>query len=100
MSFFNPIEDINWPENAQQIHPAIALANWNYIDNIFTTCYSQEIILDKNENTIDICLKTEMPEEKHLQLLFLYICFSSKDRQRTKELKRANNTVSFIWSDN
>jgi len=97
---FNPTEHINWPEGAHQLHLAIGLTNWNYIDNKFTTCYSQEIIIDKNENTTDIYLKSEKPEGEHLQLLFLFIGFSCIDRKKTKELKRANNTVSIIWADN
>lgn len=97
---FDPTEHINWPESAQQLHLAIARANWNYIDNNFTTCYSQELIIDKNENTFDIYLKVENPESSHLQLLFLFIGFSTIHRKKIKELKRANNTVSIIWSDN
>lgn len=97
---FTPTEHINWPEDAQQLHLAIAHANWNFIDNKFTTCYSQEIIFAKNENTSDICLKTEKPEGEHLQLVFLFIGFSTIDRKKTKELKRAHNTVSIIYANN
>lgn len=100
MNAFNPAEHIDWPENAQQMHLAIARANWNYIDNKFSTCYSEEIILEKNENNFDICLKTEKPEGEFLQLLFLFIGFSIRDRKKTKELKRANNTVSILWANN
>lgn len=97
---FNPTEHINWPEEAQHLHLAIALANWNYIDNKFATCYSQEIIIDKTEKITDISLKSEKPEGNHLQLLYLFIGFSKKDRKKTIELKRANNTVSIIWTNN
>ncbi len=96
----NPTENINWPEGAQLLHLAMAHANWNYIEDKFTTCYSQEIIIDKNENTSNIDLKTEKPEGNHLQLLFLFIGFSSIDRKKVKELKRSNNTVSIIWTNN
>lgn len=95
---FTPTEHIDWPEQAQQVHLAIARANWNYIDNKFTTEYSDEIIFEKNEIPSDISLRTATPEGNHLQLLFLFIGFSFKDRKKTKELKRSNNTVSIIWS--
>jgi hypothetical protein len=97
---FNPAEHIDWPENAQQIHLAIAHANWNYRDNKFTTCYSQEIILEKNENTTHLFLESKKPEVENLLLLFLFIGFSIKDRKKTKELKRSNNTVSILWVNN
>lgn len=97
---FNPAEDINWPEAAQLLHLAIASANWNYIENKFTTCYSQEITIEQNENTSDISLQVEKIEGEHLQLLFVFIGFSSIDRKKIKELKRANNTVSIIWAKN
>lgn len=97
---FNPSEHINWPEDAQQLHIAIARANWNYIENKFTTCYSPEIIIDKNKISVNICLNAEKPEGNHLQLVFLFIGFSSIQRKKIKELKRSNNTVSIIWTNN
>jgi hypothetical protein len=95
---FNPKTNINWPEEAQQVHLAIARANWNYIENKFTTEHSEEIILGKEENPTNITLQTKIPEDNHLQLLFLFIGFSIQDRKKIKELKRSNNTVSIIWS--
>ena len=72
------------------------LPTGNYIDNKFTACYSQELILEKNENTTDIFIEFEKPDGEHLHLLFLFIGFSIKDKKRTKELKRSNNTMSII----
>jgi hypothetical protein len=105
---FNPETQIDWPEKADNIHFAIALANWNYIDNLFETNYSHEIVVQKEENTQTIILKTENhchPHEggktkaaNNIQLLYLYIGFSIQERKKTKELKRANNTVTIIWS--
>lgn len=96
---FNPSKNIDWPETAQQVHIAIARANWDYTLNKFTTDYSEEIIIEKEEKPTTINLKTNIPSEKNLQLVFLYIAFSIQDRKKTKLLKRANNTVSIIWSE-
>ena len=99
----NPKKDIDWPEKADNVHLAIAHANWNYIDNKFETHYSQEVVLKKEEETQTIILttdklKTETATENSIQLLYLFIGFSTQERKKTKELKRANNTVTIIWS--
>jgi hypothetical protein len=95
---FNPKTNINWPEDAHQVHLAIARANWNYEENKFTTEHSEEIILMKDESPTNITLETKIPAGNHVQLLFLFIGFSIQDRKKIKELKRSNNTVSIIWS--
>lgn len=95
---FNPTKSIDWPETAEQVHIAIARANWDYIQDTFTTEYSDEIIINKEEKATSINLKTNIPTENQLQLVFLYIGFSTQDRKKSKELKRSNNTVTIIWS--
>jgi hypothetical protein len=94
----NPKKHIDWPEEAEFVSIAIARANWNYIDDTFTTEYSSEILIDKEEKPLDIKLETKIPTGNHVQLTFLFIGFSLKNRKTTKELKRNNNTVSIIWS--
>lgn len=96
----NLSEDIDWPEKADNIHFAIARSNWNYLENKFETHYSQEIIFNKEiENELQsIILKVEKPMEQHFEFLFLFIGFSIQERKRTKELKRAFNTLSIIWT--
>ena len=96
---FNPSKSIDWPETAEQVHISVARANWDYVLDKFTTEYSEEIIIGKEEKTASISLKTNIPPEKNLHLVFLYIGFSIKDRKKTKLLKRVNNTVSIIWSE-
>jgi hypothetical protein len=91
-------QDIMWPEKADNIHLAIARTNWNYLENKFETNYSEEIIMKKEAKTKTIELKVEKPKEEELQLVFLFIGFSIQERNKTKELKRANNTLSIIWS--
>ncbi len=119
---FNAEKHINWPEKADNVHIAMAHANWNYLDNKFETYYSEEIILKKEEETQTIKLitkntqpKTENREpitqnrkpitdnrkpitDNFIQLLYLFIGFSIQERKKLKELKRSNNTNSIIWS--
>lgn len=96
---FNPKKHIFWPETeCDNVHLAIATANWNYIENKFTTEYSEELIINKEQKPIDIVLKTNQPQENDLKLVFIFIGFSIQERKKVKELKRSNNTVSIIWS--
>ena len=98
---FSPKEHINWPEKADNVHIAIAKANWNYIENKFETQYSEEVVIKRVDETQTIKITTDNPEQKtenNIQLVFLFIAFSIQDRKKTKELKRSNNTVSIIWS--
>lgn len=98
---FNPETHIDWPEKADNVHVAIAKADWNYIDNKFETHYSQEVVLKKDEVQQTIKLTTENQElktESNMQLLYLFIGFSIQERKKRKELKRSNNTVTIIWS--
>jgi hypothetical protein len=95
---FNPKTDIEWPENADLVHLAIARANWNYEENKFTTLFSEELLFPKEEKTTKLQLQTNIPPGNHLQLVYMFIGFSIQERKKTKELKRCNNTVSIIWS--
>lgn len=96
---FNPKKHILWPETeCDNVHLAIATANWNYIENKFTTEYSEELILNKEQKPIDIVLKTQQPQGNDLKLVFIFIGFSIQERKKVKELKRSNNTVAIIWS--
>lgn len=98
---FNPQTAIDWPDKADNVHLAIGNANWDYTNNKFDMHYSQEIILNKEEAPQNIVLTTQNTEpitEKTLQLAYLFIGFSIQERKKTKELKRANNTVTIIWS--
>lgn len=96
---FNQKKHINWPETeCDNVHLAVASANWNYLENKFTTEYSNEIIINKEEKPTNITLETKKPEGNELKLVFFFIGFSIQERKKVKELKRINNTVSIIWS--
>jgi len=96
----NILEDIDWPEKADNVHFAAARSNWNYLENKFETHYSQETIISKEANNElqSIILNIEKPAKQHFELVFIFIGFSIQERKRTKELKRVNNTISIIWS--
>jgi len=95
---FLPKNHIDWPDEAEFVHIAIARANWNYNDNKFTIEYSEEMVFEKEEKEGDLIVKTNIPNGDQLQLTFLFIGFSLRYRKKLKELKRINNTVSIIWS--
>lgn len=99
LSRFNPKKHIVWPEtDCDTIHIAVASANWNCTENKFTTEYSEEIILNKEDKPTNILLETKAPEGNDLKIVFLFIGFSIQERKKVKELPRINNTVAIIWS--
>jgi hypothetical protein len=101
MEDFNPETQLDWPEKADNVHLAVGLANWDYRNNKYQTNYSQEIVLKKEEKTqtIRITIENQEPKiENSIQLVYLFIGFSTQERKKTKELKRSNNTVSIIVS--
>jgi hypothetical protein len=129
---FQPEKHLDWPESANQAHIAIAVANWNYIENSYKTEFSEEYTLAKEDkpskvkleiNTLDhpkpsspensrkmrpnitqstpemnLSMDRKVEEQNLLQLTYLFIGFSVKERNKTKELKKDCNTVSIIWS--
>lgn len=98
---FNLKTNIDWPDQAQQVHLGLAHARWNYEAGNFETDYSREVVLQKEEVTQTIKLTTNYQasdSENTMQLVFLFIGFSIQERKKTKELKRINNTISIIWS--
>jgi hypothetical protein len=101
LSNFSPKTNIDWPEEAQQVHLGIAHSYWNYVDGSFETHYSKEVLLKNEEGAQTIKLTTDCQEvviENSIQLVFFFVGFSMQERKKTKELKRINNTISIIWS--
>jgi hypothetical protein len=98
---FNPKTNIDWPDQAQQVHLGIAHAHWNFVAGSFETYYSREVIIEKEEEIQTIKLTVEdqaLDTENSIQLVFLFVGFSIQERKKTKEMKRINNTISIIWS--
>lgn len=87
-------QDLDWPEEATHVH-FTATANWGF-ENDTDTCYSKEIILDKESEKQSIILTTDKPIGNHLHLTFLFIGFAKQERKKHKILHRKNNTVTLI----
>jgi hypothetical protein len=89
-------EHLDWPEEATHVHLASATANWDYENDSFDTCYSDEIILNKESEKQTITLATTKPIGNHLHLTFLFIGFAIQVRKKNKFLHRKNNTTTLI----
>lgn len=93
---FIPKTHLDWPEEASHAHLALATACWDFANDNFETCYGEEILCDKEAEKQTIQLTSEIPEENHCLLTFIFIGFSKKQRGRHTFLHRRNNTVSVI----
>ena len=93
---FTASQDVDWPEEATHVHFSAATANWDFENNTFDTCYSKEIILDKESEKQTIILTTDKPIGNHLHLTFLFIGFAKQERKKHKILHRKNNTATLI----
>jgi hypothetical protein len=93
-------EHLDWPEEATHVHLASATANWDFENDTFDTCYSDEMILDKESEKQTITLTTNKPIGNHLHLTFLFIGFAKQERKKHKILHRKNNTATLISYNN
>jgi hypothetical protein len=93
---FDPLNHLDWPEEATHAHLAMATANWDFENNTFDTCYSEEIKIEKESDIQNINLFTAKPKGNELQLTFLYIGFAKLERRKYKPFHRRSNTVSII----
>lgn len=87
---------LDWPEEATHVHLAMATANWDFENDTFDTCYSDEIKIAKESEVQSICLSTENPKGNQLQLTFLYIGFAKLERRKYKPFHRRSNTATII----
>ncbi|REG98258.1 hypothetical protein [Flavobacterium aquicola] len=93
---FIPKIHLDWPKEATHAHLALALANWDFASDSFDTCYSEEIICDKESEKQNILLTSENPKGNQCLLTYLFIGFAKKERSKYTLLHRRNNTVSII----
>lgn len=93
---FNAKEHLEWPAEATHVHLAMATASWDYVNDAFDTCYSEEIIVERDSQTQSLSLSTAKPKEHRISLTYLYIGFAKKVRRKYKLLHRRENTVSII----
>ncbi|MBC8882982.1 hypothetical protein H9X57_05020 [Flavobacterium piscinae] len=75
---------------------AVAQSNWDYIKDTFETAYSEEVVYDKEDKTIDITLKPEKLIGEKLVLLFVFIGFSENYKKKIRPLKRSFNSVTIF----
>jgi hypothetical protein len=95
---FTPREHLDWPQEATHVHLALALANWDFENETFNTCYSEEIILAKESEKQTLTIQTAVPTGNHLHLTFFFIGFAKQDRKKYHLLHRKNNTATIIAS--
>ncbi|EIA07093.1 hypothetical protein [Flavobacterium frigoris] len=87
---------LDWPEEATHVHLSSATANWDFENDSFDSCYSDEIILTKESEKQTLILQTNKPMGNHLYLIFLFIGFAKQERKKYKMLHRKNNTTTII----
>lgn len=93
----NPEKNILWPQpDANQLHLQLAIANWNYKEDTFENCFSNEIILEKTATSIPLKFEIKTPSAENLWVAFLFIGFSNKERKKTKLLHKKWNTATII----
>lgn len=93
---FNPENHLTWPmEKASHVQLQMATADWNPVNETFSTYYSEEITVEKNHKGT-ITLQTEIPEGNYWKISFLYIGFAIQERGKIKQLHRKHNTVTII----
>ena len=88
------LNDIQWPEQAAYVHFAVALSHWDYKLETYNTTYSEEVILEKKEQTLDLCLKPTALQADKLVLLFVFLSFSENYKNKIRPLKRSFNSVT------
>lgn len=97
LSRINVVNDILWPEpEANQVHLQLALANWNYKEDTFEHHYSNEICIEKLDQTTTLSFTIDSLQTQNLWLAYIFIGFSNKERNRTKPLHKKWNTTTII----
>jgi hypothetical protein len=93
---FIALDHLDWPDEATHVHLATASANWDFENDTFDTCYSNEIILDKESQKQTLQLTNARPQGNHLHLTFFFIGFTKQEHKKHKLLHRKNNTATLI----
>ncbi len=95
---FNPLQHLDWPEDATHVHIAVAASNWDYENGLFETNYSEDILLEKDSITCQLSVTIDYPTQDKLSLLFLFIGFAKQERRKYKMLHRKFNTNTIIYA--
>jgi hypothetical protein len=100
LSNFNPQAHLDWPEAATHVHICMATANWDFENDTFESCYSEEIIMMKESQKETRTLTTEKPSVHQFHITFLCIYFATKEKRKVKLLHRKYNTCTIISYQN
>lgn len=92
----HPLQDIDWPAEATQVHFQIAMANWDCVNDTYETVYSNEIVFEKKTGVCPLVFELALPENKNLWLAFIHIKFSSRIYNTLKVLPRKFNTTTLL----
>lgn len=92
----NPLQHIDWPAEASQVHFQIAMANWDCVNDTYETVYSNEIVWEKKTGVCKLDFELASPENKDLWLAFIHIKFSSRIYNTLKVLPRRYNTTTLL----
>jgi len=92
----NPLQHLDWPAAATQVHLQLAIANWNCVSDTFETVYSNEIVLQKEAGLCQLPFVLAPLEHKDLWLAFIHIKFSSRVYNTVKIMPRRFNTTTLI----
>jgi hypothetical protein len=92
----NPLQHIDWPDSATQVHLQIAMANWDCVNDTYETVYSNEIILEKKAGVCQLPFELASLENEDLWLAFIHIKFSSQIYNTLKVLPRRFNTTTLL----
>lgn len=96
---FFPQEHLDWPDGATHVHLAMALANWDFENETYNTCYSEQTILAREAAKQTVVLQTAIPPGNQLHLTYLFIGFAKQERKKHLLLHRKNNTCSIIAAE-
>lgn len=93
---FNPENQIIWSiKQATHVQLQMATVDWNPAEETFTTCYSEEVTVEKNHKG-NVTLQAEIPKGNNWKITFLYIGFAIKERRKVKPAHRKHNSVTII----
>ncbi|PKB17439.1 hypothetical protein [Flavobacterium sp. 5] len=96
LTWFNPSNDIIWPENATQVHIQLAVADWDCREDFFETNYSDELVFDRLSNKALLSFELMTPKQAHLWLCFIHFKFSYTLYNKVKPLPNISNSVTLI----
>lgn len=91
-----PLQHLDWPKNAAQVHLQLAISNWDIVHDTFETTYSNVLVLQREAGLCPLPFVLAPLEHKDLWLAFIHIKFSSRVYNTVKVLPNRFNTTTLI----